>query len=287
MKTSDHMNIKEWTVRLLDTAATLVKVMLLSRVPGKAGKEGRGRRIVVMGNGPSLRQTIDRDFNLLMGCDRMAVNFAANAPEFRKLRPSHYILADPHFFRGYESDGNVRALWSNLMAVDWPMTLHLPAGSRGRVPEGVSLSSSVRVRTYNLTPGEGFGAVVYPLFDAGLAMPRPRNVMIPAIMESIRDGYQDITLVGADHTWHQSLWVDEENRVVSVQPQFYKEGSGEQARVRSEYAGYHLHDIFRSMMIAFRSYHEIAGYASSRGVKIYNATPGSMIDAFPRRALES
>lgn len=37
------------------------------------------------------------------------------------------------------------------------------------------------------------------------------------------------------------------------------------------------------MTIAFRSYWHIADYARSRGIEIINATPGSMIDAFPRR----
>ena len=52
-----------------------------------------------------------------------------------------------------------------------------------------------------------------------------------------------------------------------------------------EYAGYHLHDILNSLTIAFRSYHQIAGYAAKIGAKITNCTPGSFIDAFPRSSL--
>lgn len=240
--------------------------------------------MVVMGNGPSLRTTLDSQFDNLMACHRMGVNFAANAPEFSRLRPQHYILADPHFFEGFGSDANVRRLWHNLADVDWPMTLHIPA-SRRSLPTGVSLPECVGICRYNLTPGEGWNLICWPLFRAGLAMPRPRNVMIPAIMESIRAGYTDIYLTGADHSWHQSLWVDDLNRVISVQPHFYNDHPEEQERVAKEYEGYHLHDILQSMTIAFRSYHQIAAYADSRGVRIINATPGSMIDAFPRAPL--
>ena len=101
-------------------------------------------------------------------------------------------------------------------------------------------------------------------------------------MTAIRAGYKKIFLVGADHTWSQSLWVDDKNRVVSVQPHFYKDNKEEEERVAAEYAGYHLHDILNSLRIAFRSYFSIADFAARKGVKIYNATPGSFIDAVPR-----
>lgn len=66
--------------------------------------------------------------------------------------------------------------------------------------------------------------------------------------------------------------MDEQNRVVSVQPHFYKDSKGEQTRVNTEYAGYHLHDILQSMVVAFRSYHQIQDYARRKGVEIYNVT---------------
>ena len=46
---------------------------------------------------------------------------------------------------------------------------------------------------------EGFPSVSRILFDRGLAMPRPRNVLIPSIMAGIRLGYRRIVIVGADH----------------------------------------------------------------------------------------
>ena len=116
-------------------------------------------------------------------------------------------------------------------------------------------------------------------------MPRPRNVLIASIMVALREGYRDIAVVGADHTWSRDLWVDDRNRVISVQKHFYKDNEKEFERVAQEYAGYHLHDILNSLTIAFRSYHQIADYADKIGARIVNCTPGSFIDAFPRGEL--
>lgn len=268
--------------RVISPLASLGKVMLRSKRPSAAGRP-IGRPLIIMGNGPSLRSFIDEGPDLRDGFDLMAVNFAANAEEFRELRPQLYILADPHFFNGHASDPNVARLWQNLGSVSWDMTLWLPLSHRHMVwPLLGHLPENIRLRWFNLTPVEGKGILSRYLLKSGLGMPRPRNVLIPAIMTALRSGYRKIFLVGADHTWSRSLWVDDENRVVSVQPHFYKDNEKEAKRVASEYAGYNLHDILQSLTIAFRSYFEIRDYADSLGAEIVNATPGSFIDAFPR-----
>ena len=276
-KTTD--TLKSYVISPL---ASLAKVLLRSKRPSSPGQP-TDIPLIIMGNGPSLRSFIDGGNDLRDGFDLMAVNFAANAEEFRSLRPQLYILADPHFFNGHSSDPNVARLWQNLSAVSWQMTLWLPLSHKMMVwPLLGGLPKNVEVKWFNLTPVEGRGPISRELMRSGLGMPRPRNVLIPAIMTALRAGYRKIYLVGADHTWSRSLWVDDENRVVSVQPHFYKDNDKEAKRVAAEYAGHHLHDILQSLTIAFRSYFEISDYARRIGAEIINATPGSFIDAFPR-----
>lgn len=114
-------------------------------------------------------------------------------------------------------------------------------------------------------------------------MPRPRNVLIPSIMIGIWLGYKEIYVVGADHTWSKTLEVDANNTVISVQPHFYEDNKAEAARVASVYADVKLHEIMYSFHVAFKAYHQIEDFARKMGVNIYNATPGSFIDAFRRR----
>lgn len=272
--------IQKWVSQSVSSGASLLKALLMSRRPSPAGGE-KPRPLVVMGNGPSLRSVIDNNSRWLQDNDRMAVNFAANTPDFFSLRPQYYVLADGHFFsRG--TDPNVEKLWQNLEATSWKMTLWVPWKYGAEAWRRIGGHQQVEIKVFNLTPLEGFTAVTHTLIDRGLGMPRPRNVLIPAIMAAIREGYRKIYLAGADHTWTRTLSVDDENFVVSIQPHFYEDNKEEHARVRSTYAGLRLHDVLGSMTIAFRSYWQIASYARSRNVSIINATAGSMIDAFPR-----
>lgn len=241
-------------------------------------------RIIIMGNGPSLNETIEAHADILQSMPTMAVNFAANAPIFREIRPRFYVLADPYFFSGAD-DSNLKRLWKEIESIDWPCTLYVPATMRKKANAAIN-SHYVSVEGFNAVGAEGFESLSHFFFRHGLAMPRPRNVLIPAIMLAIHAGFKIIDIVGADHSWMKTLSVTEDNEVVSIQEHFYSDNAEEKARVRHEYRGYNLYQIVESFGVAFKSYIDIKAFADKKGVKIFNCTPGSFIDAFPRRKLE-
>ena len=264
------------------TLASIAKIILLSKF-GKISKSGIGEDIVILGNGPSLNTTISESAEFLALHKKLAVNFACNAPVFFDLRPEYYVLADPHFFA---SDAeNVISLWSNLAKVDWQMTLFIPFKKNSSRLSELASNKNIRIERYNLTPIEGFKGFCNKVFRSGLGMPRPRNVLIPSIMLAIAAGFKRIYIAGADHSWMKTISVNDNNEVVSIQPHFYKENEQEKKRVNTEYMHYPLHQIVYSFYVAFKSYFEIKAYADSIGTEIWNITPGSFIDAFPRKKL--
>ena len=211
--------------KLSASIKTLVKVALQAKycpiVRNGADAPRGDRPLYIMGNGPSLRTNLDNNLELLERSDTLAVNFAANTPEFRIVRPKYYVLADPHFFRNI-SDKNVAALLESLKAVDWRMTLFVPAKSRRSVARMID-NPMVSVEGFNFLAAEGWKWLEQLMFRLRLGMPRPRNVLIPSIMIGVWLGYKKIYILGADHSWLKTLDVDSDNRVVSVQPHFYKE----------------------------------------------------------------
>lgn len=266
-----------------DTSKSVAKQLFCDTVPGIPHIATHGRELVILGNGPSLRRNLEEDMDYLRQADTLAVNFAANSPEFQLLKPKYYVLADPHFFDKAATDPNVARLIENLNSADFPMTLFIPAGARRQAR--LFNNPNVALCCFNMMSAEGFEWFENRMMDSGRGMPRPRNVLIPSIMIGIWLGYDIIYLLGADHSWLKTLSVNDRNEVVSVQPHFYKEDEREETRVREEYVRHPLHEVLESMMIAFKSYHVIHRYASQRGIRIFNATPGSMIDAFPRASL--
>lgn len=265
------------------SGASLLKVAILSRRPAPSTRRAPGSAIAILGNGPSLADTIATKAEWLRTLPLMAVNFAARTPEWQMLRPEFYVLVDPHFFEGRDSDPNVADLWKHLAEASWPITLYVPAPRVG-MARRLAASPHITIKALNLTPIEGLRPVSLLLMRLGLGMPRPRNVLIPALMAALREGFDTIFVAGADHTWTRTLSVDDQNRVCTIQPHFYADNAAEQQRVATFYSDIHLHQMLESLTIAFRSYFKIADYAQSRGCRIFNITPGSFIDAFPRLA---
>ncbi|MDE7427580.1 MAG: hypothetical protein K2M79_07260 [Muribaculaceae bacterium] len=241
-------------------------------------------KIIIMGNGPSLRRFIVNNAEMLASIPSMAVNFAANAPEFISLRPEYYLMADPHFFTGAD-DPNVKRLYERLVEIDWPLTVFVPVKYYSVTRERLRANTLITVNSFNFVGIEGWDWLKDMAYRSGTGMPRPRNVLIPSIMTAVRMGFKEIILVGADHSWTQTLSVDEANRVVSVQPHFYKDNNAEKERVSSVYSNIKLHELLLSFHIAFKSYWEVRRYADKIGIQIKNATPGSFIDAFERAQL--
>lgn len=240
-------------------------------------------QLIILGNGPSLRTNLDNDLDLLRSADTLAVNFAANTPEFSEIQPTYYLLADPHFFDKAGDDPNVGRLIENLNSITFQMTLFVPAGARKA--DSYFHNHNLTVKHFSFTAVEGYTWFENAMMNSHRGMPRPRNVLIPSIMVGIWLGYKEIYLLGADHSWLKTLSVNDRNEVVSIQPHFYKEDSREQQRVNEVYVNRQLHEVLESMMIAFKSYHRIREYADRCGTQIFNSTPSSMIDAFERASL--
>ncbi|MCC8114717.1 MAG: hypothetical protein LIP03_12170 [Bacteroidales bacterium] len=259
---------------------SLVKLALQSR-SATIGRVHGPERIIIMGNGPSLKDTIRDRRDWLMSMPRMAVNFAANAPEYHELKPEYYILVDPHFFSGRQ-EPNLIKLWEQLRSTDWPLTLIVPCQEQAQAKKNLDGNTHVTVATINALGIEGWQWLENWAYSSGRGMPRPRNVLIPAIMSAIQMGCKQIWIVGADHSWLKTLWVDDANHVVSVQPHFYADDQKERQRIATEYEQYPLHQILGSMVVAFEAYHRIQRYASTHSISIINSTPDSYIDAFPR-----
>lgn len=261
---------------------SLIKLAIKSKSSTISAVATSADSMIIMGNGPSLNETIAQYGSLLREIPTLAVNFAANAPQFRDLSPRYYLLADPHFFVNV-SDVNVAKLKDNLMAVDWQMTLFLPFEAR---KYGFAIENPyIKIEYFNFLAVEGYEWLENWAYSSGRGMPRPRNVLIPSIMVAMKMGYGNIYITGADHSWTKTLSVNENNEVVSIQPHFYKEDEKEEQRIKVDYLKYPLHQIIHSFYVAFKSYHSIQRYAMHKGVNIYNSTPGSFIDAFPRRSL--
>ena len=103
-------------------------------------------------------------------------------------------------------------------------------------------------------------------------------------------------MAGADHSWLQEIFVDDDNEVLLSQKHFYDKQAAKQKHYRDMsvaqpmYRGgsaqsRKLHEVLEKFYYTFRSYWTLRKYAESKAIEVINITPNSYIDAFKKAPL--
>jgi hypothetical protein len=104
---------------------------------------------------------------------------------------------------------------------------------------------------------------------------RAENVVIAALLLAIYSDYKQIYLMGVDADWMKNVWIDEQNRIRSIDTHFY----GENDRTSSV----KMHNVYLSLYFACKSYADIEEYSKHCGIKVYNMNPLSFVNVFEKK----
>lgn len=285
------MNLESWigTINALsDSLLSLVRIVVLSR-PVKLPPLTT-ESCVVLGNGPSLSTTLSQSMDWLRGQHLVAVNHFSYSDAFTETKPSSYVLQAPEFFMDIpptESHTHAREkLWTCLIEkTTWPMDVFIPVHAKYSAYFN-SLTSLhqhpfLTFRYFNPTPVEGWPAITHWLYRHNAGMPRPHNVLLPAIFLMLNRGAKTIHIVGADHSWHETLQATPLGAKVN-HAHFYDSNPEVHSMFKLDGKPYFVHDMFRKWQLAFKGYHELQAYSKTLGATILNASERSYIDAFER-----
>ena len=287
--------IQSLIVGLIQTKLSALRILLQSNFIGIVPHETQTKPLLILGNGPSLNDTLKNNpAAALQGFDLMAVNAAACSDQFSALQPKLYILNAVTYFQNDSelSPFYIEAKHDLFAALKektrWNMTLLVPFRAKKSIDFQQLINSNVNlaVRYFNQTPVEGLNVWSHLWYHVGWGMPRPHNVLIPGIMVGIRLGYKTIGIVGADHSWLADLSVNEHNEALLRHVHYYATDGTQPMKVEDRIdRPRKLHEIIHKFYLSFKGYWQIKTYADVKQVSIFNASSISMIDAFDRKTL--
>ena len=270
------------TLKLCRTVACLASVGVFSsfkagRALKKAHHDGDSDSVLVLGNGPSLKEHFEHGLDYFKEHDSIAVNFFANTDEFAAIQPKYYMLLDPAFFEGpISKEERTIKLLEHLNSVSWKMTLFIPYVKSTEGIRRKLTNENVTIQLFNKVTFEGLPCVERWIWDNGLGVPSSINVLIPAVMMMMAMKYKNIYLYGADFSWMSLIAVDpQNNRAYMNDRHFYDMSSV----VYFEKGRYKMNSYYNYQ--AFDAMDRIADYAQHRGINIVNRSQGSFIDSFP------
>lgn len=233
----------------------------------------------VLGNGPSLKNDLDSDRVDYKNKDVLCVNLFYLSPFFQIIKPRFYFLIDGIFFKpsNERQIQKVNSLIEGLNGVDWEMYLVVSSSAVSGSLLLKNLSNPhVKVIRMNSTEISGFRGFRHWAYHKRLGMPRCQTVLNFALGSAIAFGYDSIYLFGADHTWTRDLFVGDDNIVRYGDRHVYKQ---ELTVAKKDYSFAWLLDAFSNM---FKAHYLIEEYAKAVGVKIWNCSSDSFLDAYER-----
>jgi hypothetical protein len=277
----------QWALAGVNTCMSLLKVIFKSR--GKrAVHSTKQATCFVLGNGPSMAQSLEKNLDLFRSGDVMCVNSFALSEVFVTLRPAHYVIIDPGL---WYADNVLAQQTFEAMAekCTWFMRLYVPREAASAQVLKSLRESNEKIEVYfmNYVVFKGWKQVGHWLYNRQLAMPQSQNVMVAALFWAVNAGYKEIELFGADHNWHTQLEVDANNVVCTRHEHFYsKEGQVKLVpfyKLASTKETFRMDEIFHAWAKVFAGYMVVNEYAKSKGCRIQNASEVSFVDAFERK----
>ena len=275
-----------WVITLFKTCVSLLSAALFSRLRAirdmkRLSAADKKSRVVILGNGASMKDMLANHLDDLRKEDTLVVNSFCRSPYFLQLKPTFYVLLDPLFFNDahFERiDRQREELLSILPQVDWHMTLFAPSlFCNSEFTKKLQAIPSIKVCFFNMTPVDGFASVNNFLFKHNLGMPTAQNVTCAAVFLMTNMAYKEIYLIGAEHNWLDAFYINDNNQLVMGDKHFYGTEEIVADKTLSTWLG--------QLRLVFRSHERLAEYAQLRNVHIFNATPNSHIDAYERKSL--
>lgn len=248
------------------------------------------KKLLILGNGPSLKKDIKRIKLISKNCDIFAVNYFGLSDYFYKIKPNFYFLFDSKFWSNKVNEkirSNVKTLFEKLESVNWDMVLicnkegfsklkvislknkHIKLIKVENNPCDLKLESLhlYAMRNYLCTPNFG------------------RGVLILALWYAIMIGKKDIELYGADFSQFKEFEIDQRNNnTITNESHFYPFIDGthknqSKYKIKKERK---IHERLFQISLMFKQMYLLSKIAENKNIKIVNYSSKSYLDCFIR-----
>jgi hypothetical protein len=282
---------------IYDSLISIIKILVLSRFNVKLPK-ATNKECIILGNGPSLKNVLDFKRDFFLGKDLFCVNMFPSSKEFSELKPTNLVWLDTGFYMFKDLDSmklkrpDVYKVINDLIEkTSWDLILYIPtlAKNANYLRDIQVKNTLIKIQFYNYTIVKGFFWFRHLFFKANLGMPLCQNVLGASLFLALNKGYKQLYVLGADHTWAQSLVVEDNNEL--GMKQFHFNSDNEKPKITTIYKSpeskqkIKISEFFMACVKTFEVYYVLEEYSKALHAKIINATEGSYIDAFEKKKI--
>ena len=239
--------------------------------------------IRILATGPSLKNELEelRISGILSSEPLFVMNFFALTDLFIDLKPTRYCLADPCYFKDKVMVDKIKELYRVLnYSVDWSMSLYVPNVSFREARMKIT-NSNIKIISISTLHYEGFEIFRNFLYKKGVATPSFVNVLMMVEYICLNEGFSELFLYGADHTFLNGLVVGDDN-VLYVEDKHFYGSERIVADIHPDGTPLRIAEFIYDKYLTFIEHDILRNYADYLGAEIINCTRCSCIDSYKR-----
>lgn len=246
-------------------------------------------KAIIIGNGPSLKQDIEKIIDGAIGADIYCVNYMVLDKVFLRLKPRYYVLADPVFWRNDVSanvaEDNTRLI-NRLLDVDWKMDIFCPKEGAQVISPLLAKNKNLDVYSLpNISINFKFDKFTLWAFKYDIGSPIFINVLVMALWLAIKNKKKLIDIYGADFSTFRNIIIDQRTNDLYANPSHFYQNTKGQADPGNKYVNTKskkMHTRMYQNWLAFQQMHLLSLHAKNLGIKITNRSSESYLDCFDR-----
>ena len=256
-------------------------------------------KLLILGNGPSLKSSLQKYMSSFKrgDYDILVVNNIVYDDCYGKIKPRFHMYFDPNLFAPLETLSEFLKIDAEkfvstfLKKINWDVYFIVPISAKDswvidRIKENTYIHP-IFINNYNFATFNS-KEEKFKLWDKNLIGVPAQTVLNTCLYFGIAKRYKEIYLFGADTNWIEQIRVDQNtNQVYTIDEHFYGKVTRPLFNDVEGKIPSRLHEELYSCARASESYWDLKAYADYAGVKVYNASEYSLIDAFERKKLSS
>jgi len=248
--------------------------------------------VIVLGNGPSLKNDMEKVVKNSNNYDFVCVNNFCTSPYYETIKPSKYIFLDDYFFSENAHPDWIKQRESTFKTINekthWAMQVFLPPSANDRILKKFIKNTNVEIIKIKVVSYDNLNfKKIVQRFDTGYFGPYQGNVLIYAVYLSIWAKHKRIKIFGADLSFHKDIEVNQKNNNVDIRfRHFNREDHVERLMKNPEKIHpFSMSEIMQTTADSFRAHELLNHYAIEKNVEIENCSSFSFIDAYIRNGL--
>lgn len=286
--------------KLKDIIKLFVPPILIKLIKKTSGKKGQYVSTInqikktddilyILGNGPSLSESINKITNQLKIHDCIVVNNFCNTELFDEIKPKFYVIADPSNLGQLENLSESLKLETlkiadKLKSITWDMSFICPDFSQsGYLVNILKNNPHINIFFYNTQNVSKYDDLMHDWAENRISPPA-QTVLNTCVYLGIFLKYKEIDILGMDLSWHEDLELDQKtNELFIVDKHFYGTKKRFATLDVNGIKPAHVHEYLQCSVNALKSFWDLKVFAEYQNVKVYNLSPHSWVDAFDRK----